>query len=115
MGDFESVFGDVSAEEDADAFEDGAGWIGWNGAEFVDAQAVLVQAEEVREGSACVDAEAYDVLPGGHQAGATVLMRVPMGAMVMWISSPACRVKESGGTIPVPVMRKQPWGKLLSR
>src|SRR6185437_10269206 len=46
---------------------------------------------------------------------ATSLTRVPIGSMVMRIWSPLASVKESGGTIPVPVIRKQPCGKLLSR
>ena len=38
-----------------------------------------------------------------------------MGSMVMLISSPDCKVKSSGGTMPVPVRRKQPCGNELSR
>ena len=38
----------------------------------------------------------------GH---ATELTRVPIGAMVMRISSLCCSVKLSGGTMPVPVIR----------
>lgn len=45
----------------------------------------------------------------------TVLIRVPMPLMVIWISSCCCRVNSSGGTMPVPVSKKQPLGKLLSR
>jgi hypothetical protein len=41
------------------------------------------------------------------------LTKVPIGGIVMLISSPGFRVNESGGTIPVPVNRKQPDGKLL--
>lgn len=43
------------------------------------------------------------------------LVRVPIGAMVMATSSPDASVNESGGTMPVPVMRKQPAGNELSR
>ncbi len=45
----------------------------------------------------------------------TVLTSVPIGSMEMAISSPDWSVKEVGGTIPVPVSRKQPFGKLVSR
>ena len=45
----------------------------------------------------------------------TSFSSVPMGSMVMRIRSPAAKVKESGGTMPVPVSRKAPKGKLLSR
>ena len=40
---------------------------------------------------------------------------VPIGSMVMRTSSPACSVKSSGGTMPVPVRSRQPSGKALSR
>ena len=43
----------------------------------------------------------------------TVFESVPIGGMVMLISSPGRSVNESGGTMPVPVKRKQPEGKLL--
>jgi hypothetical protein len=36
---------------------------------------------------------------------ATVLLKVPAGSIVIRISSPWASVNESGGTIPVPVMR----------
>ncbi len=35
----------------------------------------------------------------------TTFAKVPMGAMVMRISSPLRRVKSLGGTMPVPVIR----------
>jgi hypothetical protein len=35
--------------------------------------------------------------------------------MVMRISSPGFKVNESGGTMPVPVSKKHPCGKLLLR
>lgn len=48
----------------------------------------------------------YDaVAVEGHATGATVLRSVPMGAIVIEISSPPFSVKRSGGTIPVPVIR----------
>ena len=37
-----------------------------------------------------------------------------MPAMSMWTTSPAARVKSSGGTMPVPVSRMAPLGKLVS-
>ena len=46
---------------------------------------------------------------------ATGLLSVPMGAIVTRTSSPERRVKASGGTTPVPVMRKQPLGSEVSR
>src|SRR5579859_2779343 len=45
----------------------------------------------------------------------TVFRRVPIGGIVIRISSPAFNVNESGGTTPVPVRRKHPFGKLLLR
>jgi len=45
----------------------------------------------------------------------TTFTSVPIGSMVIRISSPWSNVNESGGTIPVPVKRKQPLGKELSR
>ena len=45
----------------------------------------------------------------------TQFINVPIGSIVILISSPDCNVKWSGGTIPVPVNRKQPCGKELSR
>jgi hypothetical protein len=39
--------------------------------------------------------------------------KVPIGGIVMLIASPSRSVNESGGTMPVPVNRKQPVGKLL--
>jgi hypothetical protein len=38
----------------------------------------------------------------------TLFIKVPMGSIVIRISSPASSVKSSGGTMPVPVSRKQP-------
>jgi hypothetical protein len=45
----------------------------------------------------------------------TEFTRVPMLVIVIRISSPAFRVNVSGGTMPVPVSRKQPLGKVLLR
>ncbi len=45
----------------------------------------------------------------------TTFTSVPIGSIVMAISSPLCSVNESGGTMPVPVIRKQPTGNELSR
>src|SRR5262249_1745992 len=42
----------------------------------------------------------------------TAFERVPTGGMVIEISAPDFKVNESGGTMPVPVNRKQPVGKL---
>ena len=44
----------------------------------------------------------------GCSAQATLFTSVPMASMLIRISSPLCKVKESGGTIPVPVNKKQP-------
>jgi hypothetical protein len=44
----------------------------------------------------------------GNRDYSTVFLRVPMPSMVIWISSLLWSVKESGGTMPVPVSRKQP-------
>src|SRR5271154_6451938 len=43
-----------------------------------------------------------------YPLGATSLISVPIGSMVMRISSPLSSVNESGGTIPVPVIRPDP-------
>src|SRR5580765_4403110 len=45
----------------------------------------------------------------------TTLVKVPISSMEMRISSEGCKVKASGGTMPVPVSKKQPEGKTLSR
>src|SRR5579859_198955 len=45
----------------------------------------------------------------------TKLMRVPISPMEMRISSKSCKVNASGGTMPVPVSKKHPAGKTLSR
>src|SRR5579872_3534429 len=45
----------------------------------------------------------------------TTFANVPIGEIVMRISSPGCSVNESGGTTPVPVSRKHPRGKVLLR
>ena len=45
----------------------------------------------------------------------TTLVKVPISSMEMRISSEDCKVKASGGTMPVPVSKKQPEGKTLSR
>jgi hypothetical protein len=45
----------------------------------------------------------------------TTLTSVPMPSMLILTSSPLCRVKVSGGTMPVPVMSNTPCGKLHSR
>ena len=44
-----------------------------------------------------------------------MFVNVPTGCMVMRISSPEAKVNPLGGTIPVPVIRKHPAGKLVSR
>src|SRR5258707_15891153 len=54
-------------------------------------------------------------LKGSGDVHATVFSRVPMGSIVMRTVSPLASVKELGGTIPVPVIRKQPLGNELSR
>lgn len=46
---------------------------------------------------------------------ATTFSRVPMGSMLIRIKSPLANVNESGGTMPVPVIRKAPAGKRLCR
>ena len=51
----------------------------------------------------------------GSHSHPTKLTSVPIGSMLMRISSPRASVKSSGGTIPVPVSKKHPWGKELSR
>jgi hypothetical protein len=45
----------------------------------------------------------------------TTLVKVPISSMEMRISSDGCNVNASGGTMPVPVSKKQPDGKMLSR
>ena len=35
----------------------------------------------------------------------TVFVSVPIGSMLIWITSPFCNVNSDGGIIPVPVMR----------
>ena len=47
-----------------------------------------------------------------NAAYATWFTNVPISLIEMRISSPLCKVNESGGTIPVPVSRKHPCGKL---
>jgi hypothetical protein len=44
----------------------------------------------------------------------TVFTNVPILSIEILISSPLCKVKSLPGTMPVPVIIKQPWGKLLS-
>ena len=44
-----------------------------------------------------------------------MFVKVPIGGMVIQMVSADARVKLFGGTMPVPVIRKQPKGKLLSR
>jgi acyl-CoA reductase-like NAD-dependent aldehyde dehydrogenase len=58
---------------------------------------------------------ARDLASGRWCAHPTRLISVPIGSIVMRISSPAARVKESGGTTPVPVRRMHPPGKVVSR
>lgn len=41
--------------------------------------------------------------------------RVPSGSIVIEASSSECKVKSSGGTIPVPVTKNAPAGNLLAR
>lgn len=50
-----------------------------------------------------------------HRSWSTVLTSSPIPSMAISTRSPGRRVTESGGTMPVPVMRKQPSGKELSR
>ena len=45
----------------------------------------------------------------------TGLESVPMPEMEMSTRSPGAKVKESGGTMPVPVIRNAPFGKEASR
>ena len=50
----------------------------------------------------------FNIVLEGGSSYRTVLIKVPIGSMVMRISSPGCSVNSSGGTIPVPVSKKHP-------
>jgi hypothetical protein len=45
----------------------------------------------------------------------TAFVSVPIESIEMSTISPTRKVKSVLGTIPVPVMRKTPWGKEVSR
>ena len=53
--------------------------------------------------------------PCGGKAQATSFTNSPRGAAVILTTSPGNKVKSFGGTMPVPVNRKAPAGKLSSR
>ena len=63
----------------------------------------------IRSGQALRDDnKKYGIAIERRRDYSTVFIRVPMPSMVIWISSLLWSVKESGGTMPVPVSRKQP-------
>ena len=69
MRDLERVRSKVIPNQHPNARKNGLGRVRWHRAKLEDAQAALVEAQQISEGAACVDTDTNDGARGVHLVG----------------------------------------------